>query len=119
MDESFHVFFHGGAGRRGDLVVLDSDGAGGHLVEALVNDTKGLAELFHAAEVAIVAVSVHPDGHVEFHLVVGVVRLALAYVPRDAAASEHDAREGVVEGVGGGNDADVLGSPFPDPVVGE
>lgn len=117
VDESFHVFFHGGAGRRGDLVVLDPDGAGGHLVEALVDDAEGLPELFHAAEVPVVAVSVHPDGDVEFHLVVGVVRLALAYVPRHAAASEHDAGEGVVEGVGGGDDANVLGSPFPDSVV--
>lgn len=119
VDESFHVFFHRGAGRRRDLVVFDSDGAGGHFVEALVDDAEGLAELFHAAEVAVVAVSVYADGDVKLHLIVRVVWLAFAYIPRYTAASEHDTREGVVESVGGRNDADVLGSTFPDSVVGE
>ena len=82
-----------------------------------MDDAEGLAELLHAAEVAVVAVAVDPDGHVEFHLVVRVVRLALADVPGHAAAAQHDAREGVVEGVGGGDDADALGPAFPDSVV--
>ena len=119
VDEGFHVLFHRCAGGRGDLVVFDSDGAGGHLVEALVDDAEGLAELFHAAEVAIVAVSVHPDWDVEFYLVVRIVRLALAYIPGYTAASKHDAGKGVVESIGGGNDTDALGSAFPDSVVGE
>ena len=119
MDEGLHVLLHGGAGRGRDLVVLDADGARRHLVEALVDDAERLAELLHAAEVAVVAVAVDADGHVELHLVVRVVGLALAHVPGHAAAAEHDAREGVVEGVGGGDDANALGPAFPDPVVGE
>lgn len=39
VDEGFHVFFHGGAGRWGNLVVFDSDGTGWHLVETLIDDT--------------------------------------------------------------------------------
>lgn len=84
-----------------------------------MDDAEGLAELFHAAEVTVIAVSVHADWDVEFDLVVRVVRLALAYIPRHTAASEHDAGEGVVESVGRGHDTDALGSAFPDSVVGE
>lgn len=119
VDQSFHVFFHRCTGGWGDLVVFDSDGAGGHFVEALVDDAEGLAELFHAAEVAVVAVSVYADRDVKFYLVVGIIRLALAYIPRYAASSKHDAGEGVVESVGGGDDANALGSAFPDSVVRE
>lgn len=119
VDERFHVLLHRGAGRGRDFVVLDADGAGGHLVEALVDDAEGLAELLHAAEVAVVAVAVDADGDVELDLVVRVVRLALAHVPGYAAPAEHDAGEGVVEGIGGGDDTDALRSAFPDPVVGE
>ena len=117
VDEGFHVLFHGGAGGRRDFVVLDADGARGHLVQALVDDAQALAEFFHAAEVAVVAVAVDADGDVELDLVVRVVGLAFAHVPGDAAAAEHDAGEGVVERVGGGDDADALGPAFPDPVV--
>ena len=35
MDERLHAFFHHRAGRGDELVVVDLDGAGGHLVEAL------------------------------------------------------------------------------------
>lgn len=119
MDESFHIFLHSGAGRGGDFVVLDADGAGRHFIEALVDDAEGLAEFFHAAEVAVVAVAVDADGDVEFDLVVGVVGLGFSYVPGDAAAAEHDAGEGIVEGVGGGDDADALCAADPDAVVGE
>ncbi len=119
VDECLHVFLHGGAGGRGDFVVFDADGAGGHFVEALVDDAEGLPEFFHAAEVAVVAVAVDADGDVEFHLVVRVVRVALADVPGHAAAAEHDAREGAVEGIGCGDDADALGATDPDSVVRE
>ena len=119
MDERFHVLLHGRAGRGGDFVVFDSDGAGRHFVEALVDDAEGLAELLHAAEVAVVAVSVDADWDVEFDLVVRVIRLAFAHVPGYTASSEHDAGEGVVEGFGGGDHTDVLGSAFPDSIIRE
>ena len=119
MNESFHVFFHGGTGRRRDLVVFNSDGAWGHFVEALVDNAERLAEFFHAAEITVVAVSINTNGDVKLHLIVRIIWLALAYIPRYTAASEHDTREGVVESVGSRNDADALGSTFPDSVVGE
>jgi len=78
VDESLHVLLHGSTGRRGDLVVLDLDGASGHLVQALVDDAEGLTELLHTAEVTVVAVTVDTDGDVELDLVVCVVRLGLA-----------------------------------------
>ena len=45
--------------------------------------------------------------------------MALSHIPGDATAAEHDAREGVVESVGGGNDANAFGPAYPDTVVGE
>ena len=117
VDQSFHVFLHRCPRRRGDFVILDSDGARRHLVKALVDDAEGLAEFFHAAEIAVVAVSVYPDWNVKFHLVVCIVRLAFAYVPGYTAASKHDARERVVESVGSGDDTNALGSAFPYSVI--
>ena len=119
VNERFHILLHCGTWRRRDFVVFDPNGAGRHLVEALVDNAEGLAEFFHAAEVAVVAVPVDADGHVKLDLVVRIVRLALAYVPGYAAASEHHTGEGVVEGVGGGDDTDALSSAFPNSVVGE
>ena len=84
-----------------------------------MNNTQRLAELFHTAEVAVVAVSVYAHGHVEINLIVGVVGLAFAHVPGHTAAAEHDAGKGVVECVGRADDADVLGAPNPDPVIGQ
>lgn len=119
VDERFHVFLHRCAGRRGDLVVFDPDGAGGHFVEALVDDAEGLAEFLHAAEVAVITVSVDPNWNVEFYLVVRIIGLAFAYIPRYTASSEHDAGESVVEGIGGGDDTDALSSTLPDSVIRE
>lgn len=93
MDEGLHVFFHGGARRRRNFVVFDPDGAGRHFVQALIDDAEALSELFHAAEVAVVAVSVHPDRNVEFYLVVGVIWLGFPYVPGYTGPAKHDATE--------------------------
>lgn len=117
VDECFHVLLHRCAGGRGDFVVFHSDGTGRHFVETLMDDAEGLPEFFHSAEVSVVAISVDAHGHVEVHLIVGIVRLAFPHVPGDARAAEHDARERVVEGVGGRDDADALGAAFPDAVV--
>lgn len=119
VNERLHVLLHGSPWWWGDLVVLDADRAGGDLVETLVDDAQGLAELLHTAEVAVVAVAVDADGDVELDLVVGVVGLRLTNVPGDAGTAEHDAGEGVVESVGGGNDTDALGTTLPDAVVGQ
>lgn len=119
VDEGLHVLLHGGSGRRRDLVVLDADGAGGHLVQALVDDAEGLSELLHSAEISVVAVSVGSDGDVELDLVVGVVGLALSDIPRHAGTSEHDTGEGEVQRLSGGNDTDTPQSLNPDSVVGQ
>lgn len=59
------------------------------------------------------------DWNVELDFVVGVVGPGFTDVPGDAGAAEHHAGEGVVECVGGGDDADALGACEPDAVVGE
>lgn len=117
VDEGLHVLLHGGTGRRGDLVVLNLDGAGRHLVEALVDDAEGLAELLHSAEVSVVAVAIDTDWHIELDLVIGVIGGRLADVPWDSGSSEHDTREGEVEGVSGGDDTDTTETVDPDTIV--
>ena len=119
VDESLHVLLHCGAGRRRDLVVLDLDGASGHLVQALVDDTKGLTELLHAAEVTVVAVTVDTNGNVELDLVVCVVGLGLADIPWHTRTTKHDTGEGVVESISGADDTNTLGTADPDTVVGQ
>ncbi len=119
VDQGFHVFFHGCAGWGGDFVVFDADGAGGHFIETLMYDSERLAEFLHAAEVAVVTIAIHTYRDVELNLIVGVVGLAFSHIPGDAAAAEHDAGEGVVESVGGGNDANAFCPADPDAVVRE
>lgn len=117
VDEGLHVLLHGGTGRRGDLVVLDLDGAGGHLVEALVDDAEGLAELLHSAEISVVAVAIHTDWHIELDLVVRVIGGGLADVPWDSGSSEHDTGEGEIESIGGGDDTNATETVDPNAVV--
>ena len=84
-----------------------------------MDNAQALAELLHPAQVAIIAIPIHAHGHIELHIPIRVIRLRFPNVPGDATAAQHHAGEGVVERVGGGDDADVLGAPDPDPVVGE
>jgi hypothetical protein len=117
VDEGLHVLLHGGARRRADLVVLHLDRSGGHLVQALVDDSERLAELLHPAQVTVIAVTVDTDGNVEFDLVVGIVWLRLANIPRHTGATQHDTREAHVQGFRSTDHSNTLGSGLPDPVV--
>lgn len=117
VDEGLHVLLHGSTRRRGDLVVLNLDGAGGHLVEALVDDAEGLAEFLHSAEVSVVAIAIDTDWHIEFDFAISVIRRRLANVPWDSGSSEHNTREGEVESISGGDDTDTTKTVDPDTVV--
>lgn len=117
MDKGLHVLLHSSTGRRRDLVVLDADGTGGHLVQTLVDDAQGLTELLHTAEVTVVAVTVDTNGDIELDLVVGVVGLRLTDIPRDTGATKHDTSETHAQGVGGVNNTNTLGTSLPDTVV--
>ena len=117
VDQSLHVLLHGGTRRRADLVVLDLDGTSGHLVQALVDDAQGLAELLHTAEVTVVAVAVDTDRDVELDLVVGVVRLGLTDIPWHTRSTEHDTSEAHVQRISGVDDTHTLSSGLPDTVV--
>jgi hypothetical protein len=119
VDESLHVLLHGRSWWWRNLVIFHTDWTSWHLVQALVDDAKRLAELLHSAKVTIVAVTVLANWDVEFHLVVCVVRLALANIPWDTGASEHDTSEGVVQGIGSRNNSNTSGSANPDTVVGQ
>lgn len=117
VDQSLHVLLHGSTGRGHDLVVLDTDGASGHLVQALLDNAERLAELLHTAQVTVVAVTVDTNGNIELDLVVGIIRLGLADIPGDTGATEHDTSETHVQSVGGVNDTNTLGSGLPDTVI--
>jgi hypothetical protein len=117
VDKGFHVFLHGSTGRRGDLVVLDADRAGRHLVEALVDDAQRLTELLHAAQVTVVAVAIDTNRDIELDLAVSVIGGALANIPRNAGTTEHHTGKGQVEGVSGRDHADSLETVDPDTVV--
>ena len=68
VDQALHAVLHAGAGWRHNLVVIDLDGAGGDLVQALVDNAERLAELLHAAKVTVITVSVLTHRDVEFNL---------------------------------------------------
>ena len=117
VDKGLHVLFHGSSGRRRNLVVLNSDGATGHLVQALVDNSEGLAELLHSAEISIVAIAIGANRNVELDLVISVVRLALSDIPWHTRTSKHNTGEGQVQCLGSGNDTNTSQSLNPDTVV--
>lgn len=117
VDQSFHVLLHGDTGRGRDLVVVDADGAGGHLVQTLVDDAEGLAELLHSAEITVIAVTVDTNRDIKLNLVVGVIGLRLADIPWDTGATEHDTGETHVQSISGVDNTDTLGSGLPDTVI--
>jgi hypothetical protein len=117
MDQCFHVLLHGSTGWRRNLVVLNLDRTRGHLVETLVNDAEGLTELFHTAQVPVITVAVDANRNIELYLVVCVIWLGLADIPRHTGTSEHDTGEGVIDSIGCGDNTDTLGTSNPDTVV--
>ena len=117
VDEGLHVLLHGGTGRRGDLVVLDTDRTSGHLLQALVDDAQRLTELLHADEVSVVAVAIGTNGHIKLDLIVGIIGLALSDIPRNTRSTQHGAGEGEVQSLGGRNDTNTPQSLNPDTVV--
>ena len=119
VDQGLHVLLHGGTRGRRKLVVLDLDRTCGHLVQALVDDTEGLAELLHTAKVTIITVTVDTDGDVEFNLVVSVIWLGLADIPWHTRATEHDTSEAHVQRISGADNTNALSSGLPDTVLGE
>ena len=70
-------------------------------------------------EIAVVAVAIHADRHLEVDAVVGRVRLLLAQVPGNARPAQHRAGEAELQRALGRDDADVDGALLPDPVVGQ
>ena len=117
MDQSLHVLLHGSTGRGHDLIVLDTNGTSGHLVQALLDNSERLAELLHAAQVTVVAVTVDTNGDIKLDLVVGIIGLGLPDIPGNTGATEHDTGETHVESISSVDDTDTLGSGLPDTVI--
>ena len=99
-----------------NLLVIGSNLAWRHLVQALLDDAQTLAHFLHAHQIAIVRIAIGTDGHVEFDLIVGVVRLRLSQVPLDARTSEHDTAETEIQSVLGRDNANANGTLTPETI---
>ena len=119
VDQGLHVLLHRRAGWRANLVILHAHGTCGNLIQALVNNAQRLPEFFHTAQIPVVAVTVDTDGDVKLDLIVRIIRLGLADIPRHTGAAKHDTAEAEIESVGSGYYSDILGPVYPDPVVRE
>ena len=120
LDELFHLRHHLRLGREEDLLrVFGIPGAARHRLHDLADDAHGLAELFHADEVAVEAVALHADGDVEVILLVARVGLVLAEVERHAGSAEVRAGEAVGEGHLLRDGGDAFGALEEDAVAGE
>ena len=119
MDERFHRPLELGPLGRGDLLILELDRSLGHPIEALGHDLERLAHLGHAHHVAIEAVAVAADRDVEVELLVDLVGLALAQIPREPGGAQHGPGEAQVLRLVGGDHADVDQPLAEDPVVGD
>ncbi len=86
---------------------------------ALLDDAVGLAQLFDAHKVTVVAVAFHAQRDVEVDRVVLGVRLLLAQVPGDARAAQHGAGHAPRQRVLRADHADADGALLPDAVVGQ
>ena len=123
VDQRFHRALHRAALRRHDLAV--DDWTPGRLVlaeqpvDALAHDLGRLAHLFHADQVAVVAVAVLADRNVEFHLGIAFVGLRLAQVPGRARAAHHDAGKTPGPGVVQRDHADIDVALLEDAVAGQ
>ncbi len=119
VDQGLHILLHRRSRWRGDFVVLHPDGARWHLVQALMNNSQALPKFLHSAKISIITIPIHTNRHIKFDLIIRIIRLALPYIPRYPRAAQHDATETIIESIGGGDNADVLGPTFPDAVVSE
>lgn len=117
VDQSFHVLLHGSSGWWRDLVVFHSNWSRWHLVEALVDDTEGLSEFLHAAEISVVAVSVDTDWNIKLDLVVRVIWLALANIPWHTGSTKHNTGERQVQSIGSRHNSNALCAANPDSVI--
>ncbi|OIQ68002.1 hypothetical protein GALL_504100 [mine drainage metagenome] len=121
VNQRFHAGLHLFPRRRRHLVVFGDHRAGirAQPVRALFDDAVGLAHLFHADKIAVVAVAVLADRNVEIQAIVDVVGLGLAQIPCHARAAQHRSGHAQVHRPLGGNDPDADRALLPDAVVGQ
>src|SRR5262245_29930064 len=123
LDRRFHRALHLGAQRRYYLAVTGCYRPLAlrqtELLQALLHDPHRLTHLFHADEIAVIAVAVLADGDVEVELVIAFIGLGLAQVPGRSRSSEHDTREAPAPGFIEADDTDIDIALLEDAVVGQ
>ena len=78
VDQRFHRMLHLAARRRRDFPVVHLHRPGRHVLQALPDDLQAFSQLVDAHEIAVVAVAVFADRHIETQAIINVVRLSLA-----------------------------------------
>src|SRR5882762_3682018 len=121
VDQLFHVALHFDARRRRHLVVVGDHRAGilAQPFYALPDDAVRLPHLLDAHQIPVIAISVHADRNVEFHLIVDRVGLLLPEIPLDTGAPQHGPGEAERERALRRHDADIDRPLLPDAVIGE
>eukprot|EP01137_Pigoraptor_chileana_P034030 Opistho-2@25945 len=117
VDECLHRVLHFGPSRGGDLVVVNTDLALGHIVQALVDNAQRLPHLLTADQIAVVAVAVAADRNIKLHAVVHIVGLRLADVPGDTRCAQHGATEAPVHCLLCGHNTNIDETLLPDAVA--
>src|SRR5438046_4501992 len=108
-----------GARRRLHLAVVYLYRPRRHLLQRLADDAQRLPHLLDAHQIAVVAIAVAPDRHVEIDLVVDVVGLRPAQIPSHPRAAQHWPGEPPIGGLLGADDADIDGALLEDAVIGQ
>mmetsp|Transcript_18312 Transcript_18312/g.29274 ORF Transcript_18312/g.29274 Transcript_18312/m.29274 type:complete len:384 (-) Transcript_18312:3287-4438(-) len=120
VDQALHRRLHVRARGRRDLAPGQNvTRTVAQLGNGLFDNAHRLAHLFHAAEVAVIAVAVlaHRDLEVEF--VIAFIGLRAAQVPGEARSAHHNPRKGIVLNVVFSHHANIGVALFKDAVFGQ
>ena len=118
VDQRLHRLVDARPRWRGDLLVLDAIVARRHQLEDLGDDAHRLADLGEPDRVAVEAVAVRTDDHVEVELVVVQVRHVAAEIPLDAGRTQDRAGRAERHRLARGDHPDALQPLTPDRLAG-
>ena len=121
VNQRLHVRLHVFTGWRRNLVVFSDHGArvGTQPLHALLDQLIGLAHFSHAHQIAVIAVAGLTHWNVKVQLVVDLVGLLFAQVPRDARAAQHRAGKAHVQCTLRCHHANTHHTLLPNTVIGQ
>ena len=119
VNQLFHVGFHTFTRRRCHLVVFGDHRARilAQPINTLLDSTVRLAHSLPTHQVAIIAITIDTNRHIEVHLVVRGIRLLLAQIPRNTLTTQHCAGKAHLQRALRSYHVDVDQSLLPDTAV--